>query len=166
MLDFLKKYQIHFWYIFAIIGLFAIGYNLFVSHPKEIVKTVTMTQYVDRNIVKTQKQVVDRTIVKKDSDGSVTTTTEHITDSDKSTDKSKIDTKFISKTDVSYLSRYTLGAFYPIPIPSLTSMNMPVFKPTNLIVMGGVRIFNSPIFFNLGTNVGLNSILVGITVEF
>lgn len=170
MLTFLKNQKTHVFYVFLILALFGIGSWLFKTHPREIIKTVTQTKVVNRDVVKVQKQYIDRVIVDKKKDGDVVTTTEHVSNDDTTTDKSKIATTFISKTDIKYLSRYTLGTYYTIPLHLTSFSNMnpfaSPFDPQNLTLMGGIRIFNSPIFFNLGTNGLFNQILVGFTIEF
>lgn len=163
IVSFLKEQKTHVIYVAVIIGLMALASYFFTSKPKEITKTVTQTKIVDHNIVKTKVQYVDRTIVKKDKDGDVTTTTEHITTDNTSTDKSKSNTSFTSSTTVSYLSRYSLDIQYPVHLVNLVPGT---FDAKQLIFTGGYRLFSSPVFVTLGTNVGFDSLLIGVRYEW
>ena len=164
MIEFLKSQKTHLLYIIAIVVILGVGYNLFSRKPKEVVKTVIETKYVNRNIVKTEKQYVDRVIVTKAPDGTTTTTTEKVTTADTSVDKSRAGSSYISKTSTSYLSRYSLDIQYPIAFSYVNFQ--PVWDVKSLIVTGGVRIGDLPAFVTLGTNVGLNQALVGFRLEF
>lgn len=163
IITFLKEQKTHLIYIAVIFLILAVGYNLVSSKPKEIITTQIQTKLVDRNIVKTKTQYIDRIIVKKDVNGTITTTTEKERDRDTSVDKSKLQTKNISKTEIINVSHYTLGVLYPL---SFTNFTVPVFNPLDLQVIGGMRVFNSPILLNLGTNIRLNQAFIGLTVEF
>lgn len=146
------------------IGLGGVIYTLLSSKPTEVAKVTTKTNTTDRNIIKTKTQQIDRTIVKKDVDGSVTTTTEHINTDNTFVDKTKSKSSFTSTEKTSYLSRYSLGVNYPFGIT--TSTFQPNFNYRKLNVEGGVRLFNSPVFVTLGTNLEFNTINVGFRIEF
>lgn len=165
MIKFIQEQKTHIIYGVIMIGLAAVGYNLLSSKPKEVVKTVVETKIVNRDVVKTQVKYVDRVIVKTEKDGTTTTTTEHVVTDGSISDKSKSQQKFVSQTTIKYLSRYSLEIQYPITV-SFTGLNLPSFDPKNLRVIGGIRVFETPIFLTLGTDIGLNSALIGVRYEF
>jgi hypothetical protein len=165
ILDFIKSQKTHIIYILIIVGMAIAGSFFFFSGKAETIRTITKTNTVDRNIVKTKTQYIDRVIVKKETDGSTTTTTEHISSGGSTTDKSKSASSFSDMTKTTYLSRYSLGVNYPMPL-SFTNFQPGGFNVKSLQIEGGVRLFNSPIFVTLGTNVGLDTVLVGFRVEF
>lgn len=163
--SFVKEQKTHITYGLILIGLTAVGYNLLSRKPKEVIKTVVETKIVNRDVVKTKTQYVDRVIVKTDKDGGTTTTTEHVVTDGSSTDKTKSQALFISQTTTKYLSRYSLDIQYPIVV-SFSGLNFPTFDPKSIRVTGGYRLFDSPIFVTLGTNIGFDTILIGVRYEF
>ncbi len=163
MLKFMKEQKTHIVYIVVILVILALGYTLLVPKPAEVIKTVSKAQIQNNNIVTTRKQQIDRTTVKKDKDGDITTVVEHIVDSDVSIDKSKSKSTFESKTQIIYKPRYTLGSYYTIPIDTFKIPT--IFEPNNLTILGGVRLFNLPVFVNIGTNGNFNQAIIGFTLE-
>lgn len=163
ILEFIKSQKTHLVYLGIIGGLILVYFSLLSKKPAMVVQTQSKASAENRNIVKTKKQSVDRTIVKKDKDGSITTTTEHIVDNDSVVDKTKKKAEFTSSTTTTYLTRYSLDVQYPV---IFGHYQVNPFDAKKVIVTGGYRIFNSPIFLTLGTNVGFDSILVGVRYEF
>lgn len=166
IISFIKDQKTHVIYGLLIVGLVAVGYNLLSSKPREITKTITQTKVVNRDVVRTQKQYVDRVIVKTEKNGETTTTTEHVVTDGSSIDKSKSQSLFTKSTQISYLSRYSLDIQYPIPLAMVPNIRSVVFNPTSLIVTGGYRLFNSPIFVTLGANIGFDTLLIGVRYEW
>ena len=155
ILRFLYRHKIHI--IYAIIILLIL--ELFtLNKPKEIIKTVVETRYEDRTTVKTQTQVINRVIVKKENDGTITTTTENIQDIN-ALEESLLTSQTFSSTHVtSYAPHYTISAYYPV-----SSLKLP---PANsLMVVGGMRLASLPILVNVGTNIKLNQVILGLTLE-
>lgn len=161
MIQFLKDQKTHIMYGIIILALAGFTYNLFIRKPAEIIKTITETKVVNKNVVKTQVKYVDRVITKTEKDGTITTTTEHTVTDNTFTDKTKSADMFVSKTTTIYLSRYSLEVQYPIKVTTIG-----VFNPKEVIFTGGYRLFNFPIFVTLGTNIGFDSLLIGVRYEF
>lgn len=162
VLDTLKEQKVHIFYLVTIFIICGVGYTLFSHKPSEVIQTVSKVKDVAKNIVTKDHKVIHKTIVQKNVDGSSITTTESIEDGKIISDKSKIDTTFTSKTDTKYLSKYTLGAFYTLPKDLRT---LGTFQPYNFTLVGGIRLFDSPMFFNIGTNMTLNLFTIGVTLE-
>lgn len=152
----------HIIYIAILIGVIGAAYTLLSRKPKEIIKTQKVTETVTKVIV--QKADVKTHIVTetKKSNGDVVTQTEDIVDNSttKTQDKESLT---ITKTEVQkFLSSYTISAMYPLSTKDIAN---PVFNPLNLQIVGGIRVFSLPIFFNVGANVKLNTVLLGVTLE-
>jgi hypothetical protein len=163
--SFIQAQKTHVIYGVLIVGLVAIGSFFLSRKPTEVVKTVTKTNTVDRNIVQTKVQYVDRVIVKKDANGSITTTTEHIGTDDTTTDKSRLKSTFASTEKTSYLTRYSLGIKYPVTL-TYTGINLTPTQIKEIQIEGGIRLFSLPIFATITTNIGLNQYFLGVRYEF
>jgi hypothetical protein len=81
-----------------------------------------------------------------------------------SKDLSKTDA--ISKTsitDIKYQSDYSVTLLQPFTLSQALS-GTPDYSQAEII--GGVRLFGSPVFLNIGTTPMFNKIFIGATVEF
>lgn len=169
-LSILKAQYHHIIYCLIIIGIASFAYHLFTRPPAEIIKTltkvVTQIQTVEKVVTKDKIVYVDRTIVTKKADGDVVTETDHehdITEVHKDVaSQATTQAKTTSTETEKFLSRYSLEAF--LPFPSLSNFGSP--NPLDTQVVVGVRVFDTPIFLEAGSNARLNQAIVGLRIEF
>lgn len=170
LLEFLGSQKTHIIYGIVILVLILIGYELFSRKPTTITQTKTVIQTVVKTVVQKvlvhSNVVTNRTIQTKKPDGTIVTETDKIVD--KTTTKSDtrknsiINTAISEKTVTSFLSKYTLSVFYPIPTNQLIH---PEFTAGNTELILGKRLGQSPVLLQIGTTLNLKSLLFGITLE-
>ncbi len=171
ILTFLSAQKTHIIYGLVIVGLLGVSYRLFVRKPETIVQTKVETKVVtivQTKLVKVHDNIVThKKIVTTKKDGT------KIVETDSSVNKSVSDTsQKVSKSDTlsltqqtvtSYAPNYTLSVLYPIPLTGVFSPTSYTAQNTEVIL--GKRLWGSPIFVNVGTNFGLNTVLAGVTLE-
>lgn len=150
-----------------VVLVLGVGYTLLGNKPKEKIVTQTIVKteikYVDRVVVQHDNVVVDRKITATAKDGTVVVTEEHSVDLSTNSSETRSQIKLAetaTRTEVTkYQSNYTLQVLAPI-----TDM-YPVPNPLKMEVVGGVRVFNLPVFVNVGTNFQLTSYKIGLMIE-
>ncbi len=157
-----KAQKTHIIYGTILLTVVLAGYRLFHREPVETIKTVTQVQYVNRDVVRVQKQFIDRVIVKKEKNGTTITTTEHVHNDNSTVDKTKTLDKLTTTEINSYLAKYSFSSYYSVP---MSISGVPTFDPKNLTLIGGYRVLDTPLFLNLGTTGAFNQILIGVTLE-
>lgn len=161
--EFIRNNKSHIVYILLLIGVLGVGYNLFSRKPKEIIKTEFKEKIVYRDVIKEKKIYVDRTITITKANGDVIVKTDKSKSRTKVADKKETSTT-VSKVEVQkFLSRYTVDVMFPFNTGSL--MN-PSLDPRNIMVMGGMRIGDLPLFLTIGTDGHFDKIIVGVRIEF
>lgn len=124
------------------------------TEVKTVEKIVYLTQKEDKNIH--TKRV---TVIAKDGTKTITSTiddTSKIKDTS-STNIHTVDTKIDVKK---YQTNWLLNASYPVTISNITT-----FDPTQVQMQLGRRIFDLPLFIDVGTTAKFNGVSVGITLE-
>jgi exopolysaccharide biosynthesis protein len=106
--EFIVKQKTHIIYGIILLIILGVGYNLLSSKPKEIIKTLTVTKEVVKNVVQTRTQFIDRKIEVKSKDGTDTITTEHIVNDSNTVSKTKLDETISKKEVEKFLSKYSL----------------------------------------------------------
>lgn len=162
MLTTITANKAHIIYICIILGLMGALYTIFVKKPKEITKVVTVTKEVIKEVETKRNLTEDKVITRKTKKGTVTVTREHIHDGTVIQSHTEVQVKTVTKTITNPKPRYTVTTFYPLTPDTITH---PLFNPLDLSVMGGVRVFDLPILLNVGTNLRVNQVNVGVTVE-
>lgn len=154
--------KLHLIYCSIVIICLVIGYNLLNRKPKEIIKTVTITKVVTKEVEKEKLVYTDRITTIKKANGDI------VTISDKSHTDMKILAKTsevdkISKTEViKFLSKYSIDVLYPIN-PLQVSL---VPNPLDIQVSVGIRVFDLPLFAIIGIDGHFNKVLMGARLEF
>lgn len=167
--DTLVKQKTHIIYGVVILVLCSVGYHFFSKTPSEIIKTKVETKIetkiVNKDVVRTKTVFVDKVKETKKANGDVIVETSHIRSSDDTKDKSTIkdDLKStVTTTEViKFMKRYSIDVMYPMSIS-----NIAAFKPLDIQVMVGVRIFSLPVFATIGTDGHFDKIIVGARMEF
>ena len=171
MLTILREQKTHIIYGVVIVLLASVAYHFLVRKPTEIIKTKVETRIetkvINRDVLKTRIVYIDKVIQTKKTNGDVVTETDHtlseynVTDKSKSTDTIK-DT-ISQKEVIKFMNNYSVDVMYPITVQNIYSS---AFNPLNLQVMGGMRIFDFPLFVTAGSDGHFNKILVGLRLEF
>jgi len=186
ILSWLNTNKAHIIYGVIIVGLASIGYHFFKKEPVTVTKTQVVTKVVTQVVTKVVTQVVvkkvlvhdniikNRRIVTRKPDGTVTTEIDSsvnksvIADTNKTVDKTKNITtsqtidQTSTKVVTSYAPNYLLSVFEPIPTHDILHPN---FDAKNTQIILGTRVLDTPLFFDVGTNFGANSVLLGFTLE-
>lgn len=178
VLEFLKSNKIHVFYVVVILAVIGGGYSLFVTHPREKVVTKIVTEVVTKVVTKVKVQrvqvhdniVTNRKKVTTKPDGTVVTEEDNITNksviSRFSLDKEKEKNSSISQlseiTKTTFAPKYTLSMLYLLPTVDLLN---PTFQYQNVMFVGGVRLGNSPLLINVGTDTMFKTGILGITME-
>ena len=145
------------------------AYHFFKKDPAKIITTLTKVetkiQQVEKVVTKDRIVYVDRVIVTKKANGDVITETDHI--NDKTTlhadtnSSTKTQSTVTKQTVETFMKNYSLEAMFPMPIATI---GLPNIMDTQLSF--GMRIFSFPLFAVIGTTPRLNTLLVGVRVEF
>lgn len=165
---------------FVIVLCLSLAYSLFFKQPKTITKTEVVTktvvQVVTKEVIK-EVQVkaniaTTHTTETKRPDGTTITETTSVLDTSVTNTNSQTtltnhtqETLVSAKSEkITNQSTYTLGVLYPLPL-TVNALKAP-FTVSEVQLVGGVRVFNLPVFVNIGTNMHFNQVLVGLTIEF
>lgn len=171
ILSILNSQKTHIIYCAIIVVVAGGAFYLFKTHPKEVIKTQTVTQIVTKTVVQT-KVVHDNIVTVKHifttkPDGTkivevVSTKNTSVLDVSKAIAKS--DTLVNTKTtDIKYQSNYSLQLLQPFTYHELFTGTP---DPRNMEIIGGVRLFGSPVFLNVGTTPLFDKVFIGATIEF
>ncbi len=163
ILNILYNQKTHIIYGLIILGIIAGAYSLFVTHPKTITKTEVVTKVVNKTQVVHDHITTTKYITLKKKDGSVLT--EKIVSKDTSLINSSSTSNFSeTKTETrTNQSKYSLSIIQPFEYNQLLTGTP---NPANMEIIGGVRLFNSPILLQIGTTPLFNKVFTGVTVEF
>ncbi len=159
----------HIIYGIVIVLIASVAYHFFKKDPEKIVTTLTKVetkiQQVEKIVTKDRIVYKDRTITthKKNGDVIVEVDHEHSDTKVASNTQSKTQSQtVVQKTVVeSFMKNYSIEAMFPISIKDIGYPN-----PMDTQVSVGMRVFSLPVFAVVGTTPKLNSVLVGLRLEF
>lgn len=150
------SWKVHLIYCGIIAGLLLV----LKQTPRETTKAISKSHIENVNQVKFKSQVIDKVIVEQKLDGVKITTTEKIKNIGYTASKSVTKDTFKEEKHAFYPSRYSVDVLYP-----LKNLSSP-FDPRQLTVIAGCRLFDTPMFLTVGTDVKFQSINVGVRYEF
>lgn len=168
--SFLSTQKTHIIYGGIILVVASIAYHFFKKDPevitKVLTKVVTQVQTVEKVVTKDKIVYVTRTITTHKKDGDVIVEVDHEKD-DTEVHKNvasttKTQSTVTEKTVESFMKSYSIEAMFPVN--PLNSTSLP--DPLATQVQFGVRLFGTPVWAEIGTNGHLNTVLVGLRVEF